>query len=266
MNGVLALSEAGDESLFGGKAARLARAAAAGLRVPPGVAVPWPLAAALADGDEQARATLAAANLPAGPLAVRSSGVGEDSDAASFAGQHLTLLGVGRPDLPDAVTRVWRSALEERALAYRERLGMAGIPRSGVVIQEMVDATVAGVLFRPHPVTGADEIVIEAAWGLGEAVVSGFVTPDRFRLSPAGNVLAREPGFKDLEVALVPEGGTVRRGITGDRVRALCLDERALRALQRLAAACHTVFAGPQDLEWALAGDRLWLLQHRAAA
>jgi pyruvate,water dikinase len=265
VNGVVTLPKATDESLFGGKAAQLAAVAAAALPVPSGLAVSWSLAGAIADDDPEATAELAAVSLPGDLLAVRSSGVGEDSEAASFAGQHLTLLGVTPRGVAGAVARVARSVRDARALAYRGRLGVAGPPRAGVVIQEMVDATVAGVLFRPHPLTGADEIVIEASWGLGEAVVNGLVTPDRFRVSPAGAVLERRPGVKDVEVVLAPAGGTAQGTVAGERTTDLCLEDRALERLRRLAIDCQAVFSGPADLEWAFAGDRLWLLQRRAA-
>lgn len=266
MTGPVALRDAGDESMFGGKAAHLALAAAAALPVPDGIALPWPLAEAIAGGDPDVTSLLAAAAPRRVLLAVRSSAVGEDSELASFAGQHLTLLGVTAARLVDAVARVSRSVHDERALAYRRQLGMIGAPRAGVVVQTMVSASVGGVLFRPHPLTGADEIVIEGSWGLGESVVDGLVTPDRFRLSPAGDVLERHAGAKDVEVVLAPGGGTGRRAITGDRVVELCLDDSRLAALHRLAVACQARFGGgAQDLEWAFAGERLWLLQWRPA-
>lgn len=265
MNGLVALCDAADESMFGGKAAQLARATAVGLPVPQGLAVPWPIADAIASGDPDATALLAAAALPGDPLAVRSSAVGEDSEATSFAGQHLTLLGVRPSRLAGAVREVSQSVRRKHALAYRRQLGVTGPVRAGVVIQRMVNASVAGVLFRPHPLTGVDEIVIECAWGLGEAVVGGLVTPDLFRLSPAGELLDRRAGVKDLEVVLAPGGGTARRQVAGDRVVELCLDERGLAGLHRLAVLCQAAFGGTQDLEWAFAGERLWLLQRRPA-
>lgn len=116
-----------------------------------------------------------------GPLAVRSSWVGEDSAAATFAGQHLARLNVRSLDeLVEAVAAVWRSGCSESALAYRRKLGLEDAPRMGVVVQRQLDPDVSGVLFTGHPVTGADERVIEATWGLGEAVVHGLVTPTSF--------------------------------------------------------------------------------------
>jgi pyruvate, water dikinase len=105
---------------------------------------------------------------------------------------------------------------------------------------------------------------VEAAWGLGEAVVGGLVSPDRFRLARDGTVLERTAGLKDLAVALAPEGGTHVIPVQAERARALCLGDRQLSALARLAARCERVVGGARDLEWAFAGGGLHLLQCRA--
>ncbi len=245
------LAEAGDARAFGGKAARLAVAVRAGLPVPEGLALPWLLVDAVTAGDPHATAVLGAAASPLGPaLAVRSSAVGEDSDVASFAGQHLSMLNipVSRWPIPfgrfcgqRAASLRWPTV---GGWAWRAASG------AGVVSQEMVAAEVAGVLFHPHPTTGADEVVIEAAWGLGEAVVGGLVTPDLFRLSVEGRVLERRLGVKDLEVRAVTGGGTAKRPVA-DRARVFCLDDGQLAQLHRLATLCKDVFGGSQDLEWA---------------
>jgi pyruvate,water dikinase len=134
----------------------------------------------------------------------------------------------------------------------------------GVVLQQLVDADCAGVLFTRNPMDGTDELVVEASWGLGEAVVAGLVTPDRFRVARDGTVLERVAGDKDLAITLAPDGGTKQVAIADERVRALCLDNRRLAALARLADDCQRVFAGPRDIEWAFAGNVLNLLQCRA--
>lgn len=259
------LQEADDAATFGGKAAQLAIAARAGLPVPQGLALPWPFVDTLAAGDDKAKATLQAAASSLGPaLAVRSSAVGEDSEAASFAGQHLSLLNVPAPELLDAVREVSQSVQAAPALAYRRRLGLPDVPRAGVLVQDMVDPDVAGVLFCPNPATGTDEIVIEAAWGLGEAVVGGLVTPDLFRLTLQGEVVERRSGVKDVAVTPRAGGGTTKRPVVGDRASALCLADDRLGELHRLAVACKRVFGGSQDLEWAFARGALWLLQRRS--
>jgi pyruvate, water dikinase len=132
-----------------------------------------------------------------------------------------------------------------------------------VVVQELVDADCAGVLFSRNPINGSDELVIEAAWGLGEAVVAGLVTPDRFRLRRDGAVVERIEGVKDVAVRIDPDGGTRQTEVRAEAARALCLDDAQLTALHALAQRCEEVFGGSQDLEWAFAGDRLYLLQRR---
>ena len=252
-----------DDRLFGGKAAQLAVAMRAGLPVPAGVALPFGFVAAVAAGD--ARQQLAAVlRMLAFPLVARSSAVGEDSEQASFAGQHLTRLNLrSEPELVDAVSAIWDSARSPSALAYRERLGLPREPRMAVVVQELVDADSAGVLFSRNPLDGSDELVIEAAWGLGESVVAGLVTPDRFRLRRDGAVVERIPGLKDVAVRIDPQGGTRQTDVPAPLARELCLDDAQLAALHALALRCDEVFGGSHDLEWAFAGDRLYLLQRR---
>lgn len=130
---VVPLAEAHDEATFGGKAVQLGASVRAGLPVPPGVALSAPLVDAVAAGDPSGVAALiAVTDLVGGPVAVRSSAIGEDSAEASFAGQHLTQLNVRDPRrLSEAVSAVWASARSEAALAYRQRLGIDGVPRTG---------------------------------------------------------------------------------------------------------------------------------------
>jgi pyruvate,water dikinase len=252
-----------DDRVFGGKAAQLAVAMRAGLPVPAGVALPFGFVAAVAAGD--ARQQLAAVlGMLDFPLVARSSAVGEDSAQASFAGQHLTRLNLrSEPELVDAVCAIWDSARSPSASAYRERLGLPREPKMAVVVQELVDADSAGVLFGRNPLNGSDELVIEAAWGLGESVVAGLVTPDRFRLRRDGAVVERTPGLKDVAVRIDPQGGTRQIETPAPLARVLCLDDAQLGALHALALRCDEVFGRSHDLEWAFAGDRLYLLQRR---
>src|SRR5439155_5354035 len=122
-----------------------------------------------------------------GPLAVRSSAMDEDGAAASFAGQHLTLLNVpSAEELGPALSKIWWSANSDSAITYRKRVGLFTRPSVGVVVQALLDPSTAGVMFTRNPVTGADERVIEASWGLGEAVVAGIVIPDHYRVDRSG--------------------------------------------------------------------------------
>lgn len=256
------LSEASDESQFGGKAASLARAARSGLPVPPGFALGWELVARIAAGgafDE----LLQHFRRLGGRVSVRSSAIGEDSAEASFAGQHLTVLNVvSEKGVIDAIRAVHQSANTPAALEYRARLGVTGEARIGVVVQQMVDSEIAGVLFTRNPLDGTDERVIESAWGLGEAVVAGLITPDRFRLTPRGEIVERTAGVKDLEIRFAGEGSEERE-VPEERIRALTLNDQQLAALHDLASKCEAVFGRDIDLEWAFANGDLHLLQSR---
>jgi pyruvate, water dikinase len=259
------LTEPLDVRLVGGKAAQLAAAVRAGLPVPVGIALPVAFVDALAAGRDDARRELAEVFCTLRPpLVARSSAIGEDSRQASFAGQHLTRLHLrSLTELVDAVSAIWASARSASANAYRGRLGLPPEPRMAVVVQELVDAESSGVLFSRNPLDGSNELVIEAAWGLGEAVVAGLVTPDRFRLAPDGTVLERALGLKDVAVRTDPAGGTRETDVPAVLARTFCLDESQLAALHALAVRCDQVFGGTHDLEWAFAGGRLYLLQRR---
>ena len=205
--------------MIGGKAAGLVRLQELGLPVPPFVAV--------GVGEEPDEAAVAALGEP---LAVRSSAVGEDAADRSAAGQYETLLGVTRATLAAAVAQV--RAGTERAKAY----GAAG--DVAVVVQRQVPATRAGVAFSRDPVGGGDDVLIECALGGGEAVVSGEVTPDRYRVA-GDRVHARAAGpirtLRDDEAHEVAE--LVRRAEAG--------------------------FRRPVDVEFCFEGRTLWLVQCR---
>jgi pyruvate, water dikinase len=259
---------AGDAGRYGGKAAQLASARRAGLPVPDGWALGWEEVEALVRRDghgQDVEAALRGAVAGCGPVAVRSSAVGEDSHDASFAGAHLTVLGlVGEDAVVRGVREVHASAVQPGALAYRDRLAVDGAIRMGVVVQEMVDADVAGVLFTRNPLTGADEVVIEASWGLGEAVVSGLVTPDHIRACPDGRILERLIGEKDVAIRLSPDGVARETAVPTDLAGASCLGDEQVQELLGLVRACNEVYAGTaHDIEFAFVGDAPYLLQRR---
>jgi pyruvate,water dikinase len=264
--GVVQLVDARDSSVFGSKAVGLGEAARAGLPVPPGVALSGTVVEAVASGDKAAIDDVKALVGPIGrPFAVRSSAADEDGAEASFAGQHLTLLNVPSVhDVSSAVREVWWSANSDSAISYRQRVGRFTRPSVGVVVQALLDPDCAGVMFTRNPVTGADELMIEASWGLGEAVVSGRVIPDHFSIERSGEVRERTPGFKNVAVRALPQGGTAEEEVSSDLVERLCLDEGQLIELRRLADKCEEVYGSARDIEWAFAGGRLYLLQCRA--
>src|SRR6476620_772450 len=228
MSEVVPLAEATEDSRFGAKATGLGAAASAGLPIPPGIALSGSFVDAVAAGHELATELLvSAAQSLAAPLAVRSSATDEDGADASFAGQHLTLLNVPSvDDLTAAVREIWWSANSDSAITYRQRVGLFARPSIGVVVQSLLNPTAAGVMFTENPVTGADERMIEASWGLGEAVVAGIVVPDHFR-----QPLERKPGRKRVAVRSLPSGGTFEEPVPASQVNQLCLDDAQRAAL-----------------------------------
>lgn len=259
------LAEATDESAFGGKAVSLGAAIRAGLPVPPGVAIGTTLVNRVAEGHSIAiDEVLGSPHIADVRLAVRSSAVGEDSADASFAGQHATKLNVRKPAVHQAVHLVWASARTEAAMAYRTRKGLPAHPKIAAVVQVLVEPIAAGVLFTRNPITGADERMIEASWGLGEAVVSGLVVPDRARLSPEGRLLEFVVGEKDVKIWYDDGDGTTETSVEPSLRRMPCVDETDLDALNELAERCRRVWGPDLDIEWALAGDgTIYLLQCR---
>jgi pyruvate,water dikinase len=263
--GFVALEQAQDAECYGGKASQLGRALGAGLPVPPGYALSVSALEAVQQGDAAALARVTTIFQALGaPLAARSSGIGEDAGDASFAGQHATVLNImSAAGLVAGLVSVHASAHAPAALAYRARKGITGPVRIAAVVQKLVDAECAGVLFTRNPVTGADEIMIEAAWGLGEAVVAGLVTPDQYRITHDGRVLEVRVGEKDLAILRQPDGGTVEAEVPSERVHARCLDDAWLLRLAQLAGTAKAAFGIECDLEWAVAQRQLYLLQSR---
>jgi pyruvate,water dikinase len=265
-----ALADARDESRFGGKAVQLGALLRARLPVPDGFAIAWDVADAIAGGDQDAiGVVLAAARSLGGPVAVRSSAIGEDSADASFAGVHATLLNVlGEAALLDAIRAVHASGSSDSALAYRrEHAACADRPRIGIVVQRFLDAQVSGVLFTRNPVTGADERVIEASWGLGESIVGGLVTPDHLRVSRSGTVCEMRVGEKDFAIVASDAGGTRDRSVAAAVATMPCLTDERRRELLALTSWCEELELAPQDrgidLEWCVFEDEVRLLQLR---
>ena len=197
-----------------------------------------------------------------GPVAVRSSATAEDLPGAAFAGQQDTHLNVvGEAALLEAVRRCWGSLWTERAIAYRDRRGVDhAAVRIAVVVQRMVPAEHAGVVFTANPVTGArNEVVVDASGGLGEAVVSGLVTPDHYVLDARGDIRQRTPGRREVVIRGVDGGGVAS---TADEPVDPLPDEAVIE-LARLGRAVAEHFGHPQDIEWARADGRIWLVQTR---
>ncbi|MDZ7849269.1 MAG: phosphoenolpyruvate synthase [Halodesulfurarchaeum sp.] len=199
-------------------------------------------------------------------VAVRSSGTAEDLPEASFAGQQETYLNVQGEKLLDRVRRAWASLFTQRAIYYREQQGFShDAVDIAVVVQQMVDAEKSGVLFTSHPSTGAKKTIIEAAWGLGEAVVSGSVSPDNYHVDRQTGKLAEiTVADKKLEMVRDPETGeTVTEPIEGDRRTARVLTDEEIDELVAMGERVEEHYETPQDVEWAIADGTLYMLQSR---
>lgn len=291
-----------DRRVAGGKGASLAGMAAAGLPVPDGfvvtsealtgtlaaAGVELRLSAALGHGQppdpgglaREAQALVAGAplepglaadvtdayeRLGSGPVAVRSSACSEDSESASFAGQQDTYLNVrGARDVVAAVRRCWASFFSERALFYRARKGSLADVRMAVVVQCLVQPRKSGVMFTMDPVQRRrDRMVVEAVWGLGEAVVSGRVTPDHYLVDRAGIPKRVEVSVQPFLIEAQEDGGTVERQLDPVVGGARVLADEELAGLAGMAHRLEALLGGPQDVEWAIQDAQLYLLQSR---
>lgn len=217
----------------------------------------------VADDIVAAYATLPGAD-PA--VAVRSSATAEDLPGASFAGQQETCLNIsGAGALLEATKKCWASLWTARAIAYRAR---QGIPPEkvalAVVVQLMAPAEAAGILFTAHPVTGQrDRMMISAAWGLGEAIVGGAVTPDTIVVDKeSSRVISRETARKET-MTVACDGGTRDEAVLEILRSAPVLDDEAVAALSRLGVQIEELYGMPMDVEWALSAGDFAILQAR---
>ncbi|HXF60790.1 MAG TPA: PEP/pyruvate-binding domain-containing protein, partial [Caldilineaceae bacterium] len=199
--------------------------------------------------------------------AVRSSATAEDLPEASFAGQQDTFLNVrGQDELLARVRDCWVSLFTDRAILYRAQNGFAHREvQLAVVVQQMVEPEVSGILFTADPVSGHRGcITINAGYGLGEALVGGLVTPDLYLVDKrSGQIIDVQVGDKQLAIRPAPGGGVVREAIQGAARTQRVLDDAQVQALAALGTRVESHYGAPQDIEWALAGGRLFLLQTR---
>ena len=268
-----------DVARVGAKAATLGRLAARH-RIPPGFCVDraaFERFASAQDGDAAAqeglRGTIHEAvrvleervGRPDLVLAVRSSAIGEDGGGSSFAGQHETVLGVrGADAVTEAVIACWRSAGSERALAYRRERGIGGPVCMPVLVQELVDAESAAIAFTADPVTGDHAVVVvNAAWGLGESLASGSVTPDTYVVRKDGLVIASSQIADKAVMTVRSIGGTVEVAVPTERRSVAALTDAQVRAVASLSLELEAESGGPVDVECAFAGGDLYLLQAR---
>jgi rifampicin phosphotransferase len=198
------------------------------------------------------------------PVAVRSSATAEDLPNLSFAGQQDTYLNiVGEQAVLAAVRDCWGSLWTARAIGYRARNEIAQYAVAlAVVVQQMVQSDVSGVLFTANPLTGKrDETIIDATFGLGEALVSGQVEPDHYVVDAAGKIVSKMLGAKALAIRGKAGGGTQTTGEPAADVQAL--PDEQIAELARLGRQSVAAFGGPQDMEWAFADGKLYVVQSR---
>ena len=217
--------------------------------------------------DELAEAIIAAyAQIGDGAVAVRSSATAEDLPGASFAGQQESYLNIdGSEHVLAAVRRCWSSLWTARAIVYRAQRGIkAGDVSMAVIVQQMIAADVAGILFTVNAVSGAqDEMIIEAAWGLGEAIVGGRVNPDMIVVDKmTGKIRQMQVGEKAIMTVPVA-GGTAEVEVDSQKRACAALSAEQISEVARVGSVVESLFGVPQDIEWAIAGEQLYILQAR---
>ncbi|QSW97987.1 phosphoenolpyruvate synthase [Haloterrigena alkaliphila] len=198
-------------------------------------------------------------------VAVRSSATAEDLPDASFAGQQETFLNVTEEALLDRVRECWASLFTQRAIYYRQEQGFDhSAVNIAVVVQQMVDAEKSGVMFTSHPSTGDPTMIIEAAWGLGEAVVSGAVSPDNYVIERDGRsvdvTVAEKKVMHEKDEAT---GETVEREVPEDKRNERVVSDEEIDALMDLGERVEDHYGEPQDVEWAIVGGDVYMLQSR---
>ena len=295
MTFVLSSSDGVDLSRMGGKAAALSSLAGTGLRIPAWfVIAPEAFEAGLsaaqrhallrAEDQKELRECFAAV-MPASEVmaeveerfaaldcdarfvAVRSSGVQEDGVEHSFAGQFDSFLSVTRERLADRIIDVWRSGFSERVLAYRRENDLEGLPQApAVLVQEMVDSEVSGVAFSADPVTGRRSVaVVSALHGLGTALVGGDADADTWRINFDGTILERDIVAKNLAHRPAPNSaeGFAAQEVAEPAASEPALTDEVAARVAELARRAERHFGRPQDIEWAMRGGELFLLQSR---
>jgi len=198
-------------------------------------------------------------------VAVRSSATAEDLPSASFAGQHETFLGIyGKEAVLKHVKKCWASLWSSPAISYRMSNGFEHLKVDlAVVVQVMIASEVAGVMFTVNPVNGnSKEILISAGFGLGEAVVSGLITPDTYIMTKEGRIKEKVLGSKQLRI-LLTEKGTITEEVPHSQRKSYCLGADELMKLASLANLVEKHYGSPMDTEWALSKGKIYLLQAR---
>jgi pyruvate,water dikinase len=198
-------------------------------------------------------------------VAVRSSATAEDSSTASWAGELETYLNTTKATLIGNVKKCWASLFTPRAIVYRNEKGMRRSKVSvAVVIQKMVESEVAGVCFTVHPVTkDRNQMIIEAAWGLGEMLVGGQVTPDSYVIEKKGGKLIDINVSEQIKMLVRSKNGNREQPVPAKQKNKQKLDGRQIRSLAALCASIEKHYGFPCDIEWGMEKGKLYILQSR---
>lgn len=257
-----------DVSVLGGKGASLARLTQAGMKVPPAFVVTteaFRQAKGQMNNDIRAAVTAAFDELRAEFVAVRSSAVAEDGSSASWAGQMETYLYIQRAKLADAVQECWQSIGSERAKAYaQEHHVPADQLVMAVVVQRMINSDKTGVMFTANPVTGSkDELMIEAVWGIGESLVQGIATPENWLVNRQAEMLEHTPHYQTEKIVQDAGGGTTQVPLEDKEKQGDILTEQELHELVEAGKKIEQLYGTPQDIEWTIAENQLYIMQAR---
>lgn len=252
-------------SLVGGKAASLGEMLRAGIPVPPGFVITTDAFRAGMTGELEQEITEAYETLGVQRVAVRSSAVAEDSKDASWAGQLESYLNVTKDGLIEAVEKCWSSINSERAKSYADEHNVSKDQRAvAVVIQVMVDSEISGVMFTANPVSGnRDEVMFEAAYGLGEMIVQGMVTPESIVINKKTNRIISRAQHRQITQLIYKSGKNTEVPVKKELQDKNILTQAQIKKLSKIADKIEHHYAAPQDIEWAISENKIYIVQSR---
>jgi pyruvate,water dikinase len=256
------LNDAKETAKYGGKAVNLYKLLASGFQVPAGFAVSTDSEAIMT---EELKASLLENfdTLGAKYVAVRSSAVVEDGDNDSWAGQLETYLNISRDSLIEAVQNCWLSAQSDRATAYAKQTGARIEPQNvAVIVQTMIDSDVSGVAFSLNPVITSNEVVIEAGYGLGEAIVSGSITPDNYVVDKMSHHIEKYISVQTKMYVRV-SGANKWQEVDTSKQSIQKLSDESIRQVFEETIKIEQQYGKPMDIEWAIADNELYITQAR---
>lgn len=254
------LNAASDVATYGGKAASLAAMLQSGIHIPPGFVIS---ADTTISAESESEVISQFKKLDSPLVAVRSSAIAEDGNQTSWAGQLETVLNVNEAGLITAIKQCQQSAQSDRAKAYANQNNLpAG--EVAVIIQAMVQSEVSGVAFSVHPVTqDKQQLVIEAVYGLGEALVSGIITPDAYIVSKPSTVIENYSSEQTKQLVLDGKAGTGWKEVSSEKATRPKLSNEQTEQLSSLIVKLESFYGFPIDVEWALKDEQFYILQSR---